>query len=125
MEKKYTVGFIGDNTHATLPKQKLANFLKELNNFSKTKKKLLLESIKLAKEMLESKGKGAEEKDKISNNIKIEKSIKRVKFRPIKKKESDSKPCEKLKPRRKPKLIEYEKLLNSKRKRCDSNFSIT
>jgi hypothetical protein len=63
-----------------LPKPKLAKFLKEYNNYSKTKKKLLLESIKLAKDMLESKAKGEEEKEKIKRNIFQEKKPERKKI---------------------------------------------
>jgi hypothetical protein len=43
--------------------------MKEYKNYSKTKKKLLVESIRLAKEMIESKNKGEEEKEKIRKNI--------------------------------------------------------
>ncbi len=122
-EKKYIVGFIGDNTHATLPKQKLAKFLKEFKNFSKTKKKLLLESIRIAKEMLESKGKGEEEKEKICKNINIDKPIKRVKVKQIKKEESEDESSEdNQKPRKKLRRLVAapEKFLNSKRRRFDS-----
>jgi hypothetical protein len=51
------VGFIGDNTHSILQKQKLAKFQKEYKNYANTKKRTLLESIRLAKEMIENKGK--------------------------------------------------------------------
>ncbi len=127
-EKKYVVGFIGDNTHATLPKQKLAKFLKEFKNFSKTKKKLLLESIKIAKDMLESKGKGEEEKEKIRKNIHIEKPVKRVKVKQMKKEESNAESSEeKPKPRRKLRRLvaTNDKLLNYKRRRSDSIYRLT
>ena len=127
-EKKYVVGFIGDNTHATLPKQKLAKFLKEFKNFSKTKKKLLLESIKIAKDMLESKGKGEEEKEKIRKNIHIEKPVKRVKVKQIKKEESNAESSqEKPKPRIKLRRLvaTNDKLLNYKRRRSDSIYRLT
>jgi hypothetical protein len=55
--------------------------LKEFKNFSKTKKKLLLESIRLAKEMLENKTKGEEEKEKIKKNINQDSIVKQEKKR--------------------------------------------
>jgi hypothetical protein len=58
------VGFIGDNTHSILTKPKLAKFQKEYKNYSNTKKRPLLESIRLAKEMLENKSKLEEFKNK-------------------------------------------------------------
>jgi hypothetical protein len=102
--------------------------MKEFKNYSKTKKKLLLESIRIAKDMLESKGKGDEEKEKIRKNISIEKPIKRVKVKQIKKVESDVESCEeKEKPRRKLRrlMAPTDKLLNSKRRRSDSIYSLT
>jgi hypothetical protein len=45
-----------------LPKNKLAKFQKEYKTFSKTKKRTLLESIRIAREMLENKGKLDEDK---------------------------------------------------------------
>ncbi len=63
-EKKFIVGFIGDNTHSILPKSKLAKFQKEYKNYSNTKKRPLLESIRLAKEILENKSKLEEFKNK-------------------------------------------------------------
>ena len=78
------VGFIGDNTHSILQKQKLAKFQKEYKNYANTKKRTLLESIRLAKEMIENKGKAddfermkksGEEKLSANNNIsKVNKS---------------------------------------------------
>ncbi len=81
-EKKYVVGFIGDNTHSILQKQKLAKFQKEYKTYANTKKKILLESIRLAKEMIDNKGKADEferlrrtSNDKLSaNNINKNKS---------------------------------------------------
>ena len=70
------VGFIGDNTHAVLPIIKLAKFIKEFKNFSKTKKRTLLESIKLAKEKYENKFiSEAEEKNNTINKIESNKNI--------------------------------------------------
>ena len=60
-ETKYVVGFIGDNTHSVLPKNKIAKFLQEMKNYSKTRKKKLLNSINIAKSLME-------EKQKSSNN---------------------------------------------------------
>jgi hypothetical protein len=124
-----------------LPKPKLAKFLKEFNNYSKTKKKLLLESIRLAKDMLESKGKGEEEKEKIKRNINQEKKPERKKIsnKPLTleiiqadKSEKDTLP----KPRGKIKhslglkkdkvgataSASEGKMLNSKRRRVESKF---
>lgn len=56
-EKKFVVGFIGDNTHSVLQKKNLNKFQKEYKNFANTKKRTLLDSIRLAKEMIENKGK--------------------------------------------------------------------
>lgn len=67
-EKKYVVSFIGDNTHSILQKQKLAKFQKEYKNYANTKKKVLLESIRLAKEMIENKGK-AEEFERVRRSM--------------------------------------------------------
>jgi hypothetical protein len=134
-EKKYVVGFIGDNTHATLPKQKLAKFMKEYKNFSKTKKKLLLESIRIAKEMLDSKGKCEEEKEKFKKNMEKSDSNKEKKNK-SKSKQEDEKKEEQLeentennvkvkKKLRRPINLHKdnsasEKILNSKRRRHDS-----
>ncbi len=133
-EKKYIVGFIGDNTHATLPKQKLAKFMKEYKNFSKTKKKLLLESIRIAKEMIDSKGKGEDEKEKIRKNI--EKQEKEKKVKPKKENKEDSETDhleEKPKPKRKLRRLvstnkensANDKILNLKRRRSDSKCRLT
>ena len=54
-EKKYLINFIGDNSHATLPKPKLAKFMSNYKTYSQTKKKNLLDSIKKAKEMFDNK----------------------------------------------------------------------
>ena len=67
---KYKIGFIGDNTYASLPKSKLSKYSKEFNNYSNTKKKTLLESIKLANHMLEGKNNF----DDITNNKEIKDS---------------------------------------------------
>lgn len=61
-EKKYTISFIGDNTHASVQKKNLAKFDKEYKQYSNTKKKDLVESIKKAKEMFENKN-GAKDKE--------------------------------------------------------------
>ena len=85
------MGFIGDNTHSILQKQKLAKFQKEYKNYANTKKRTLLESIRLAKEMIDNKGKpedlermkkGVE--DRISaNNISKAKAMRECKFKLI------------------------------------------
>lgn len=61
-EKKYAVSFIGDNTHASLAKKCLAKFDKEYKQFSNTRKKDLVESIKKAKEIYENKN-GTKDKE--------------------------------------------------------------
>ena len=55
-EKKYICGFIGDNTHSVLPKPKL------------------LDSIRIAKDMLESKGKSDDAKNEKNKKPGEEKS---------------------------------------------------
>lgn len=71
------VGFIGDNTHATLQKKFLTKFQKGYKEFSKTKKRNLAESIKLAKDMIENKGKGDDlEKLKSDKNFSKEPTMK-------------------------------------------------
>lgn len=54
-EKMYRVSFIGDKTFANLPKKFLAKFEKEFKNYSNTKQKRLVESIKEAKKMFNNK----------------------------------------------------------------------
>ena len=54
-EKKYTISFIGDNTHASLAKKCLEKFEKGLKNNSNTKKKNLVDSIEKAKEIYYNK----------------------------------------------------------------------
>ena len=51
-EIKYLVNFIGDNTHAELPLVKIEKFEKKLIEYSKTKKINLLESITIAKKII-------------------------------------------------------------------------
>ena len=51
-EIKFQVKFIGDNTHSILPMDKLQNFQEKFSIHSKTKKKPLLNSIKLTKKYL-------------------------------------------------------------------------
>ena len=54
-EKIYRVSFIGDKTFANLPKKFLAKFEKEYKTYSNTKQKKLVESIKEAKKLYNSK----------------------------------------------------------------------
>lgn len=54
-EEKYRVSFINHNTHATLPKKHLFKFEKKYKIYSNSKKKDLLESIKLAKQLYDNK----------------------------------------------------------------------
>jgi len=51
-ERKYRVDFIGDNTHQTLPHDKLADFIECYPRYSLTKKKDLLDSIETARKQL-------------------------------------------------------------------------
>lgn len=51
-EIRILVKFIGDNSHSVLPLDKIEKFEKNFSHFSKTKKKPLLNSIKLAKKYL-------------------------------------------------------------------------
>jgi hypothetical protein len=83
-EIKYRVSFIGDNTHATLPKRNLSKFEKEYKINSNTKKKNLLDSIKIAKELYDCK-KGLKENnlkenliDDINKNNEKEKKINNI-----------------------------------------------
>jgi len=48
------VYFIGDNSHSELPINKVEKFNHKYEEFSKTKKKTLLNSIKLAKKIMSS-----------------------------------------------------------------------
>ena len=48
------VYFIGDNSHSELPINKVEKFTQKYEEFSKTKKKSLLNSIKLAKKIMSS-----------------------------------------------------------------------
>lgn len=101
--------------------------MKEYKNYSKTKKKLLLESIKIAKEMLDSKGKGDDEKEKIRKNIEKQEKEKKVKTN---KDKEDSEAETEVKPKPKRKLRRLvctnkenntnDKILNLKRRRSDS-----
>jgi hypothetical protein len=56
-ETKFSVRFIGDDSHAVLPEQKIKPFLKEFSKLSNTKMKRLQVSIQMAKDMLSKSGK--------------------------------------------------------------------
>lgn len=51
-DRKYRVDFIGDNTHQTVPYDKVANFVDKYSEYSKTKKRDLLESIETARKSM-------------------------------------------------------------------------
>lgn len=51
-DRKYRVDFIGDNTHQTVPHDKVADFAENYASYSVTKKKDLLDSIEIAKKQL-------------------------------------------------------------------------
>ena len=50
-EVKFIVNFIGDNSHAELPSNKVDKFHNKLEEYSRTRKKDLLTSINLAKKI--------------------------------------------------------------------------
>lgn len=56
-ETKFSVRFIGDDSHAVLPEQKIKPFWKEFGKLSNTKMKRLQVSIQMAKEMMGKPGK--------------------------------------------------------------------
>jgi|LauGreDrversion4_2_1035121.scaffolds.fasta_scaffold283989_2 hypothetical protein len=72
-EIKVLVNFLGDNTHAEIPLQKIENYEKKYEEFSKTKKKNLQKAILLANKLV----KGENIND--SNNKPAIDKIKRVK----------------------------------------------
>lgn len=51
-DRKYRVDFIGDNTHQTVPHDKVADFADNYASNSVTKKKDLLDSIEIAKKQM-------------------------------------------------------------------------
>jgi len=51
-EIRIEVKFIGDNSHSVLPLDKIEKFEKKYSEFSKTKKKPLIHSIKQAKKLI-------------------------------------------------------------------------
>lgn len=51
-EKKYRVDFLGDNTHQTLPGDKVVDFAEHFARNANTKKRDLLDSIELAKKTM-------------------------------------------------------------------------
>ncbi len=51
-ELRILVKYIGDNSHSILPLDKIEKFEKKYSEFSKTKNKHLLHSIKLAKKLI-------------------------------------------------------------------------
>ena len=51
-DRKYRVDFIGDNTHQTVPHDKVANFIEKYHEHSKTKKRDLLDSIEIARKSM-------------------------------------------------------------------------
>jgi hypothetical protein len=51
-ETKIKVSFVGDNSYAELPLNKIEKFQTKFDEYSKTKKKSLLNSIKLAKKII-------------------------------------------------------------------------
>jgi hypothetical protein len=50
-ETKYTVNFIGDNSHAEVPSNKIESFLEKFEEHGNTKHKGLLNSIAIAKKI--------------------------------------------------------------------------
>ena len=56
-EKQVTINFIGHNSHVKLPLSKVENFENKYDQYSKTRKKMLIKSIEKAKRMVQSKRK--------------------------------------------------------------------
>jgi hypothetical protein len=50
-ETKYTINFIGDNSHANLPSNKIDKFVEKFEEYSNTRHKGLLNSIPIAKKI--------------------------------------------------------------------------
>ena len=50
-ETKITVNFVGDNSHAELPSNKIDKFLEKFEEYSNTRHKGLLNSIAIAKKL--------------------------------------------------------------------------
>lgn len=73
-ELKLLVNFLGDNTHAEIPLQKIENYNAKFDEFSKTKKKTLLKAIQIANKI--SKGETSTELLKKSNNDRVKKDRK-------------------------------------------------
>lgn len=48
-DRKYKVDFIGDNTHQTVPHDKVLDFIDNYAKLSLTKKKDLIDSIEIAR----------------------------------------------------------------------------
>lgn len=76
-EKKYSINFIGDSTHATIPKKCLNKFDKHYSIHSKCKQKKLEEAIKKAMELFEEKNKN--KKDFFKNLKKLNENEKKSK----------------------------------------------
>lgn len=72
-EIRVLVNFLGDNTHAEIPLQKIENYEKKYEEFSRTKKKNLQKAILLANKL--AKGENIND----SNNKPSQDKIKRVK----------------------------------------------
>ena len=51
-EIRVLINFLGDNTHAEIPLQKIENYEKKYEVFSKTKKKTLQKAISIANKLL-------------------------------------------------------------------------
>jgi len=66
-EIRILVKFIGDNSHSILPQDKIEKFEKKFSEFSKTTKKPLLHSIKIAKKFISGEI-SLSELDKTTNN---------------------------------------------------------
>ena len=76
------VYFIGDNSHSELPINKIEKFSQKYEDYSKTKKKSLLNSIKLAKKIISN------ELSFEKHLVELNKNEKGKKFRTIEKSES-------------------------------------
>ena len=81
-EIRVFVNFLGDNTHAEIPLQKIQNYEKRYEEFSKTKKKTLQKAISIANKLV--KGDNNNENNIKPNNENIKK-IKNTKIQNVSK----------------------------------------
>jgi len=76
-DPKILVNFIGDNSHAELPLNKISNFEENLKEYSKSKKKDLLDSIELAQKIKSGETSYEEELVKVEKRDRSKNSLKK------------------------------------------------